>query len=480
MPLILGTNSIKDTGYDVANSLRFDDGSSDHLNRTPSSAGSRTTWTWSAWVKRSDIAPTNGLFEAYDSSGNFTYIRFAPDYLRILNIIGGSLKAQFNTSALFRDVSAWYHIVWTWDTTNGTAGDRSRLYVNGTRITDFSTETNPTSGEQSFINNNDAHYVGSTGQPSLYFNGYMAEVCLIDGQALDPTSFGEFDEDTGIWKPIDVSGLTFGTNGFYLDFENSGSLGADVSGNGNNFTVNNLTAIDQSTDTCTNNFATLNPLDYWSGSTASLSSFLSEGNLDYNVGSSAKSLVRSTIGVTSGKWYWEIKANSVSKGFYGMINKLGFDTSSSPHDSTNKAGVFYYDGTTQFRYYSGAGELSTGAVSISAGDILNFALDMDNKAFYVGKNGTWMNSGDPTSGALKTGAVNEIFPNSTAWSDYGEVFPAMYCSSVTGSIDASTNFGNGSFTISSGNSDGNGYGNFEYSVPSGYYALNTKNLAEYG
>ena len=473
MPLILGTNSIKDTGYDVANSLRFDDGSSDHLNRTPSSAGSRTTWTWSAWVKRSDIAPTNGLFEAYDSSGNFTYIRFAPDYLRILNIIGGSLKAQFNTSALFRDVSAWYHIVWTWDTTNGTAGDRSRLYVNGTRITDFSTETNPTSGEQSFINNNDAHYVGSTGQPSLYFNGYMAEVCFIDGTALDPTSFGEFDEDSGIWKPIDVSGLTFGTNGFYLDFENSGSLGADVSGNGNNFTVNNLTSIDQTTDTCTNNFATWNPLH--SGTTLFTNVAFKDGNTTFDNNESGTGVYPvgfSSIGVSQGKWYCEIKFIAD----VGTALTLGIEEglSDTTYGGIKSTGIAYKCGDGQIRKNNSDSSYGN---TYTVGDIIGIALDLDNNYIYFSKNGTWQNSGDPTSGATGTGGVSVVAVSSTTTGVYHF---SISDNSSSGTFEISANFGNPPYTISSGNSDGNGYGNFEYAVPSGYYALNTKNLAEYG
>jgi|MDTG01.2.fsa_nt_gb hypothetical protein len=484
MPLILGTNSIKDTGYDVANSLRFDDASSDYLTRTPSSATSRTTWTWSAWVKRSDIAPTSGLFEAYDSSGNFTYIRFAPDYLRILNIIGGSLKAQFNTTALFRDVSAWYHIVWTWDTTNGTAGDRSRLYVNGTRITDFSTETNPTSGEESFINNNDAHYVGSTGAPSLYLNGYMAEVVFIDGQALDPTSFGEFDEDSPtIWKPKDVSGLTFGNNGFYLDFENSGSLGADASGNGNNFTVNNLTATDQSTDTCTNNFATMNPLNaYYDVCTTS------EGNTKYD-GNSATgnyTFTPANMGFSKGKWYWEMKFGSSDSDNWGGIGITSANSTGTQNYLGGSANAYAYYGRT---LSGGLGVTYTNNTQTNQGlpfgnnDIIMVAVDCDNLAIYFGKNGTWLNNsssvtGVPTSGSSKTGAFFSITaPSSTTAGFY---FPASGTYSGAQVYPQFLNFGSPAFSISSGNSDGNGFGNFEYSVPSGYFALCTKNLAEHG
>jgi len=469
MPLILPGNVATALGgaYEVANSLRFDDGSSDYLNKTPSSAGSRTTWTWSAWVKRSDISPTNGMFEAYEDSNNFTYIRFAPSYIRIFNRIGGSTKAVYNTSAFYRDVSAWYHIVWIWDTTNGTAGNRSRLYINGTRVTNFSTETNPTSGEESWINNNDAHYIGSTGVPSLYFNGYMSEVCFIDGTALEPTSFGEFDSDSPtIWKPIDVSDLTFGTNGFYLDFEDSSALGNDVSGNNNDWTANNLTAVDQSTDTCTNNFATLNPL---SSLTTSSQAF-TEGNLVVTNSSGGMRQYNSTIAAATGKWYCEVKVTSVGGDApgVGIIDPSKF-VYNSHIAGTNDGYCYLYGGNKQ---YNGS-SVSYGD-SWTTNDIIGIAMDLTNSKLYFSKNGTFQNSGDPTSGSTGTGSAYDIVSG---------VFYTFGGSTNDVNTDPvySWNFGGTqSFTISSGNADANGYGNFEYAVPSGYYALNTKNLAEFG
>ena len=479
MPLILGTNSIKDTGFDVANSLRFNDGSSDNLSFS-ASAGNRKTWTLSGWFKRSHIGSFQRIISSRINGTNYNGIAFSSDAIQFSEYQGGD-TINLVTSRLFRDVSAWYHIVVAVDTTQGTASNRVKFYINGVQETSFSTSTYPSQNLDTVFNSSSStHRIGTNDDNTGgYYDGYMSEVGFIDGQQLDPTSFGEFDEDSSIWKPIDVSGLTFGTNGFYLDFENSGSLGADVSGNGNNFTVNNLTAIDQSTDTCTNNFATLNPLDYWSGSTAATSSFLSNGNLDYDVGSSAKSLVRSTIGVTSGKWYWEVKVNTKGKGFFGFCNANALNGSASPHDSTDSRGIFYYDAVPDFRGNSGDGAITTGIASIANGDILNFALDMDNYAFYIGKAGTYMNSGNPTSGSNKTGAISELFTNGSQYlSNYGEVFACLYCSSTSGAIDSSMNFGSPPFTISSGNTDGNGYGNFEYAVPSGYLSLCTKNLSE--
>jgi hypothetical protein len=456
MPLILGTNSIKDTGYDVANSLRFNSGSSDYLSRTPGSAGNRTTWTFSAWVKLVNSSGFNPIFMGGDFSNssptgqNGTGLLFLNGqfYSYWDNAAGGTV-----TSARYRDPSAWYHIVLQANTST------LKLYVNSVEQTSKSISGNGA------INYTSIHTIGTYPNIVDYLNGYMAEVCFIDGQALDPTSFGEFDEDSGIWKPIDVSGLTFGTNGFYLDFENSGSLGADVSGNGNNFTVNNLTSIDQTTDTCTNNFATLNPLVPNAGT-------LANGNLDYT-GPTGDGTSYSTIGVISGKWYWEIKLNNTpNKCGVGIIGDA------DPFQYNTNGGLF---SPRSYSYYPFNGNVYTNnttngdwsdTTTSDNGDIIGIAMDLDNGYVYFSKNGSFMNSGVPTSGATGTGGVSLTTGN--------DFFPIIGDNTGAGSEKALMNFGNPPFTISSGNSDGNGYGNFEYSVPSGYYALNTKNLAEYG
>ena len=461
MPLILGTNSIKDTGYDVANSVLFDDGSSNYLTRTPSSAGNRKTFTFSFWIKRSNISTDQLLF----SAGTYASTVFSQIYLSSGDQIffqgydnSGNQNASLNNSdMLFRDVSAWYHIVVAVDTTQATDSNRVKFYINGSQIT-FGTNNYPSQNYDYAFNNNDIHNIGRSvgGGASYFFNGYIAEFCMIDGQQLDPTSFGEFDSDTNIWKPIDVSGLTFGTNGFYLDFENASNLGADVSGNGNNFTVNNLTSIDQSTDTCTNNFATFNPL---------IPSTLtySDGNLTIERSSGDWESSGSTIAVAQGKWYAEFKWVS---GTYTIIGVEDMDLVSTWDNqyigySANGRG-YGWDGDAR----NNASTSSFGN-SFSTGDIIGVALDMDNKFVYMSKNGTFQNSGDPTSGSSGTGGL------SLAGSLY-----TIGASGYSSVVDA--NFGSPEFSISSGNSDANGYGNFEYAVPSGYYALNTKNLAEFG
>jgi hypothetical protein len=472
MSLIIPANTLASGGYEVDNSLRFDDGSSDYLDRTPSSAGNRKTFTLSLWFKRaSNFESTNNILWVGNDSDNRTLIQISDvDVIDLQNKSGGTVNAKLSSNAKRRDPSAWYHLVWSVDTTQATSSNRIKVYVNGVQETSFSTETYPSQNADFFINNNQSHSIGKQNDASAgFFDGYMAEVVLIDGQQLDPTSFGEFDEDSGIWKPIDVSGLTFGTNGFYLDFENSGSLGADVSGNGNNFTVNNLTAIDQTTDTPTNNFATLNPL----GSAAVT---FSEGNLQITNSSTSWLTGIGSIGASSGKFYGECKVIAQPSGtndiFIGFLN---LDLSNLQNQTNHvgeqpySAGIFsnggsiYYNSGTQF--YSGDGSYTTNA-------IIQLAMDLDNGFLYWGVNGTWQNSSDPTSGATGTGGM--AISNLTAGGSY------TFGASVNASAVVSLNFGSPAYTISSGNTDGNGYGNFEYAPPSGYYALNTKNLSEFG
>jgi hypothetical protein len=274
----------------------------------------------------------------------------------------------------------------------------------------------------------------------------------------------------GIWKPIDVSDLTFGNNGFYLEFKDSSALGDDTSGNTNDFTVNNLTSIDQTTDTPTNNFATLNPNMAYPSTNITIS----DGNLDVirTAGTSWQNIL-STFAPSSGKWYAELKVNSVGSNGLNM-GYINLDKSNlqnltvAPGEDAFSAGL-YSNGGPIF-YASGTTFATVG--SPIATDIMQFAMDIDNGFLYWGKNGTWLNSADPESGVTGTGGL--ALSNLTSGGSY-----AMGVA-LRNSGDVTWNFGNPAFTISSGNSDANGYGNFEYAVPSGYYALNTKNLAEYG
>jgi len=466
---ILPANSVRG-GDLVTNSLRFNDGSSDYLSRTPGSAGNQKLFTYSVWIKRSALGSNQNIFHEYPGSGQRSDIIFrSSDAIRVSLEKGNS--NQLLTNRLFRDVSAWYHLVVVYDSDNDTAGNRVKLYVNGVRETSFETEQYPDSGSLSGINTTGQHEISSYDGSGDFFDGYMAENVLIDGQALDPTSFGEFDSDSGIWVPIDVSDLTFGTNGFYLQFKESGTsanasgLGADTSGNTHHFTVNNLTAVDQTTDTCTNNFATLNAL------TNSEMTF-SEGNTKTVRGGTDGQFATSTFETNKGKWYFESKLLSYSgdsRPTIGLSQSHKSFSSTLAGTSNNRA---YYLLETSY-YQSNSATAITVNSSPATNDIYMWGIDLDNLKFYIGKNGTWLHSSDPSAGSNGLAIqVSDYYSVATGPNDDG--------SDTSRNNEWFFNFGNPAFAISSSNADGNGYGNFEYAVPSGFFSYNTKNLAEHG
>ena len=459
MPTILGANTLS-SGYDVANSLRLNSADSARLTRTQTS-GDRNKATFSAWVKRSKLGANQGFFGIHGASSDAGQIEIRFQSSGEGFHISGHATNWRRTSASFRDVSAWYHLVVAFDTTLSTAGDRVKVYVNGVQTTAFAASGNPDEDEDlPFGLNGATCSVGSdfnAGSAGNFFGGYLAEVVLIDGQQLEPTSFGEFDEDSPtIWKPKDVSGLTFGNNGFYLDFEDSSSLGNDAAGS-NNFTATNLAATDQSTDTCTNNFPTLNSLVK-----APSSITFSEGNLKA-VHPGSWTGVPATIGVQNGKWYWECKVTTgnSANAFTGIcIEDVNFN------DSTvyNETGLILYfvdgrktvDGTDTESFFT----------SLATNDIVGVALDLD--------------SGTKTVTFTKNGSASGSAVNLTSNFDNKFIFPVGIGNSSSATSNWEFNFGSPPYSISSGNSDANGHGNFEYSVPSGYFALCTKNLAENG
>jgi len=465
---ILPANTLSSGGFNVSNSLRFNSGDSPSLSRTSGGSPSSTTkGTFSFWLKRSKLGindrfvTTNSLsdpyFQMYFDSNSSRL-----DQIRLQCYSGGS-ALELVTNQKFRDISAWYNIILSYDSTPSTPSSSSiKLFVNGTQVTSFATATYPSQNQNHYFNQGLMRLSGYGASSSDHTDGYMAEVVYCDGQALNADSFGEFDEDSPtIWKPKDVSGLTFGTNGFYLDFEDSSALGNDAAGS-NNFTVNNLTAVDQSTDTCTNNFATLNPL-----SVNTDQGTFSEGNLQLLHGSSAFRTGFASIGASQGKWYCEIKRVTATSFAVGVIS---LDFKNITPNITYMGGVgtpnlgYLRDGNTSVN-----GSETSGYESYANGDTLMIAMDLDNGKVYFGKNGNWGNSGDPTSGATGTGA-RSITVGGETWSFGVSVFNAT----------AQCNFGSPMYAISSGNADDNGYGNFEYDVPAGYYSLNTKNLAEFG
>jgi len=470
MSLILPGNvaSALGGGYEVANSCRFNDDDSPKLTKTVSGS-STTKGTFSVWVKRCSFGE-QCLF-ATQAGSNEVRINFTSgDALTVFHH-DGSYQTQLITNRLFRDVSAWYHIMIVIDTTQGTDTNRVKFYINGTQDTSFSTANWPAEDSDSYWFQSADHFLGTEEIDSNYFDGYLAELVMCQGQALTPTSFGEFDSDSPtIWKPIDVSGLTFGTSGYYLDFEDSANLGNDANG-GTDFTEANLAAADQATDTPTNNFATLNPNMAYPDTNVTFS----EGNL--SSARSASPTLQNAIGsmaASSGKWYVEVKV--VSAGTNGLI--IGFvnlDTSNlqnlaaGPGDTDTESAGMYSNGGPIF-YNAGSTFATVGAYT--GGDIIQLAMDIDNGYLYWGKNGTWLNSGDPESASSGTGGL--ALSNLTSGGTY------TVAAGMRSGGDIDWNFGNPPFTISSSNSDANGYGNMEYAIPSGYYVLNSKNLAEFG
>jgi hypothetical protein len=464
------TNLIKESkwptagpqGHQVANSCRFDDGSSDNLTRSNPGAGNVRTWTYSVWFKLSLLPAAYRLFSiGTGASGPIFSIFFTAGDLRIENDNASTNVLGFRTDQVFTDPGAWSLLVVACDTTQGTEANRFKIYHNGTQITSFSTSNYPAVNADTYVN-------GTTGSSTIgaraaspsntYFDGYMSEVVIIDGQQLTPTSFGEFNSQTGIWVPKVVTGLTFGTNGFYQNYSNSGALGEDFSGEDNDFTVNNLTSLDQSTDTCSTNFATLNPLI--SKGNESQTQVLSQGNLTVAANQASWCHSRGTFGASSGKWYWEAKitgtmgnlnigvSNAATNVFGGTVQSLSGNTSIYPNGQYNINGSI------------------TGSQSptFSSGDICGVALNMDDNTVSFYKNGTILSWG--TNLAISGGTDDVWLPASAVYKSDGASSPVI-----------EFNFGSPPYAISSGNTDGNGFGNFEYAVPTGYLSLNTKNLA---
>jgi hypothetical protein len=467
----IGANSASG-GYDIDNSCKFEPDNSEYLGKTPTSSGNRRTFTISMWIKRTEIGMDCYLMEAGDGDYNQsdrTLIKFdSSDQFRF----GGGSSYERITNRVFRDASAWYHIVMAVDTTDSTAGNRLKLYINGVQETSFGTSADPSQNFQYAFCKDDEHTVGFNHTDNAsYFAGYMSEVILIDGQQLDPTSFGEFDEDSGIWKPIDVSGLTFGTNGFYLDFEDSSNLGNDASG-GTDFTENNITAADQAFDTPTNNFCTLNILQNYD------SIVFTEGATSASTasGGNVKDHAEANMGFSSGKWYMEFYVTNSSTSDDAMFGfgRPGLHSGQGQNSPGNDTYSFGAHNVSRW-YYNNQTWTNTGASGWDKGQVIQIAIDADNGKAWQGVNGTY-SSGNPST---NTGGFDwgSLVTNVAVGDLLIPVTRTMY----TGPGLTAYNFGGyTALAMSSVVSDENGYGSFEYAPPTGFYALCTKNLAEYG
>src|SRR5210317_88422 len=435
------------------------------LTRSTVTPTSRKIFTFSAWVKKTDtdISDNQALLSITNADGlYFMDIRFqhTNEQLEIIDY-QNSTQMSLRTNRVFRDASAWYHIVVTVDTTNATADDRIKMYINGIQETSFASRTNPSLNHDTNANGTNTRVGYQDSQ--YYFDGSMAHVHFIDGTAYDADTFGETDSTTGIWKPKTAPSVTYGNNGFFLKFENSGAFGTDSSGNANNFTVNGT--MTQTIDTPSNVFATMNPLDnYYFGAT------FSNGNLKVVTSASIETFGTGTIGASSGKYYWEVKVASASA--YTNIGIASEFSDSASNYLGEKASTpnYMYDSATGNSYTNGSG--TSYGDTYTTNDIIGVALDLDNNRLFFSKNGTWQNSGDPTT---STGAITITDPASTPTGFY---FPAVG-DRHNNSATLELNFGNGYFgttAVSSAQNPDDGIGIFEYDVPTGYKALCTKSI----
>ena len=450
-----------------------------YLNRTQSS-GNRRTFTISTWFKRATLGSSQELL-GFAKSGNLNmeFKFLSSDVLRFYSYNGSSTTANFTTNKVFRDTSAWYHFVLSIDTTQSTEANRMKFYVNGVQETSFSTITYPTLNEDLQINHGEAIAIGAFPVPPDYFDGYMSHVALVDGQALAPTVFGETDSTSGIWKFKSPSGVTWGTNGFHLKFENSGNLGLDSSGQTNNFTVNGN--LKQSISTPSNVLTSLNNLSNAMAGDYTIANTTVQSQSASNTSAPAYA----NYGVNKGKWYWEVKCAAINTGSwtYSLIGITALLRSSNAqynHLGNKPEDYGYYSYNGHIMNNAGSGNTGTAyGNTYTLNDIIGVALDLDNNKLYFHKNGTYQDSGVPTSGSTGTGAVSITDPDGLG---DGVYYPAVGDYHYNPRYTFQMNFGEGRFgttAITSAGSNGNG-SLFEYDVPTGYYALNTKNLNTYG
>ena len=436
--------------YKIGNSLRFDDGSSTYLQKTIN--GNRQTYSISFWFKRGTMDATQYYLHEWNGSDTYRGVITINSGNTSTFEMGGSSRFRLITNRLFRDASAWYHVLYVADTTNSTSGDRLRMYVNGVRITSFSTETQPSLNYSGGIGQNTAHEIGSLDGSSGFIDGYVAEFNYLDGVAVsDATNFGE--TKSGVWIPKDTSGLTFGDNGFRLEFEDSSDIGNDTSGQNNDWTPNNFVAADVVSDSPTNNFATMNNLDGPTFSTAF-------GNLRVNGSSSTAGSIGSTFFPTTGKWYVEMVAEDMGN---GMSVGIKSDTEGTFWKPTRGESVIYQsDGN---KIIDGGSATSYGA-TYTVGDIIGLKINLDDGEIEFLKNNA--SQGNASTSLDSSLAFGVFFLDTSSANNARSQF----------------NFGQDSSfhnTITSGSanaSDANGHGDFYYSVPSGYLALVAENLPE--
>ena len=465
-------------GYQIERSLRFNSADSAYLNRT-FGASNQKTWTYSFWIKRSKLTRVM-LLGAYTSASDVAVIEIDSDQINWYDYLS-AYRYELRTTQVLRDPSAWYHIMCVLDTTQATSSNRNKIYINGSLVTALTTATYPTQNLDGKFNTAIQHSIGTEGSNvRLTFDGYQTETYFIDGQALDETSFGEFNSETGVWQPIEYTG-TYGTNGFYLNFSDNSStttLGDDLSGNGNDWTTNNFSVTagagnDSLVDTPTpygtdtgaggqvrGNYTTWNALDRNSSGT------LANGNLDWTSGTTAHYGVRGTMSPPSGKWYFEVTASAATSG--SIAYGIGMANAANPLNvgAQSNTGAYILYGTSSSMELEAAGvqgSTISGGASIGTNDVIQVAYDVDASKMWVGKNNTYYDSSGGSTGDPGTGAnpsfsslLANLFPfvevyNSTVFANFGQrpfayTAPSGFQALVTTNIPAGTVTTSGSFT----------------------------------
>jgi hypothetical protein len=471
-PLIGASGQSK--GYRIERSLRFNSDDSAYLDRTLGTPTNGKIFTFSVWLKRSTLSTLQSIMTAKSGGNEDSFAFLSGDTLRLF--FSAYSSSGLTTNAVFRDVSAWYHIVLAVDTTQATASNRVKMYVNGVEQT-FTGSNYPSQNATPFFNTALQHFIGryaNQPMPAGNFNGYMTEINFIDGQALTPSSFGQTNSATGVWEPKAYSG-SYGTNGFYLKFaDNSGTtsttLGKDSSGNSNNWTPNgflltppkdNDSLVDSPTQYGTDtgaggevrgNYATLSAIASSFGFSSSGTPTISNGNLTAVSSAQNQHQFTAPFGLSSGKWYWEITLNSTPTELEIGVTGEPFTDNNSPFATGEGAKswtAFPYGASGQV-YNNNVAASGTFIASAVSGDVLRIAVDMDNGKIFWGKNGTWTNSADPAAG---TGFSHSNLS--------GTVVPAFGQSGNGYSYNFDVNFGQRPFA---------------YTAPSGFKALCTTNL----
>ena len=441
--------------YTISQSCRFEDGDSAYMHKTPAGAQTpRKIVCFSTWFKRGNLTNVE-LLSAGSTAADNVIIDIVPNQLRININIASSQKLAYQTTAVFRDPSSWYHIFVAYNTVP--ASPTIIIVINGRTITSFIESTNIMAQDAEYeIGIDDKHSVGRREYDGIfYMDGYLAETALVIGTEYAATDFGQFVN--GVWTPKDISGLTFGTNGFYLDYADSANLGNDVSG-GTDLTEVNLAATDQVPDSPTNNFCIF--ASNYPGSNP----VYAEGNLSVTSSNGSTACVVSTHQFTSGLYYAEFKIIGTPQSGWPRVGFVRNNFNAAANEVSVDFGHIRLDTGTVSDF--GATTFSAYDSSFSQNDKGMFAVNADTGKWWVGKNGTWLQSGNPAAGTNETGTFT-----------VGDLIAFLSQTYNTAGI-VYWNFGQDSTNVSTGNADDNGYGDFEYDVPTGFLALCSANIAD--